>query len=1012
MSDIIYKMNIIDFCNSNNIKWFPIILDENKTPISINNELYKRTKKDGSVSYTPHYIEFSNIHEHILEERQNLLYTNEIYDYISKPNHSVKIAIDTNEIFQIDIDTPHIDERILYNWIKNNDTKSAYYKSITKDYGFHIFIKLNEFHDYIKNFTSTKNRFQFKQQFISNDGSIIDIFKNVNSFGGVELLTGQWAYANIDVDVHNENITNVNKNYVPFWSDLLQINKIVNNNTEVYENINRYENQEIYDHMNNISQIYIDKRDTHFKIICALLSAGYDNIAIDCMYRSSNTKNKDLNKEFESFKKSNNNSISIKTLFYYSKISHENKYYELLKKHRGVHLRQEYKKEFFSLNFITDTLNNRFLPYSILENIDTNLHTITHIKSHLGSGKTTIIKKFIKNNPNIKKILYFAPRILFARDIYNDLKEYDFKLYSKMKKTDYDNTERIVIQLESLWKIRKQNFDLIIVDEVESVLKQLTSKITNKNIVETYKNFQYLINNCKTIITADAFLSNNSINIINSIKQNAISKIIVNNFNPYKRKAYEIDGFDNLIEKAINQIKKNERIVFITMIKNNGDYAYNQFKLQFPNKKIKYYYGSMNEKDKTFDNINEEWKDVDILIYTPIITCGVNYSFESFHSLYLWISPNSCCIRDLFQSSLRVRKLINNDCYFAFNYGVNRYSKKCEIISKIFENSEGNILNIYKNLFEKQEYLIQLGIAIPNLCKWGIENLSYFIYEDYISNNHIVETTHEYLRLCGYEIYPLEILPNPKNAENNKTCSFCPPYAEIDDINEYDATMFERDIYNLNEEDKYKLIKYKFDNILNSKYYSENIINIYNSEKSKKDDKMPYLDFESVFSYFHNKIGQLENFINEVRNKKSKIDIINICENNQHTYDLYLNTNIIQDDLNNKILNVFGVSKFMNLKYTTSDIMNNLDSISTIIQDAQKFYNFRKCRAEEKNIKYINACIKHVLSNTIGVDLQHKQIRKNKKRQYEYRVELNKPQKILLDVIDKIDKFNNENDIE
>ena len=45
MSDIIYKMNIIDFCNSNNIKWFPIILDENKTPISINHELYKRTKK-------------------------------------------------------------------------------------------------------------------------------------------------------------------------------------------------------------------------------------------------------------------------------------------------------------------------------------------------------------------------------------------------------------------------------------------------------------------------------------------------------------------------------------------------------------------------------------------------------------------------------------------------------------------------------------------------------------------------------------------------------------------------------------------------------------------------------------------------------------------------------------------------------------------------------------------------------------------------------------------------------
>ena len=62
---------------------------------------------------------------------------------------------------------------------------------------------------------------------------------------------------------------------------------------------------------------------------------------------------------------------------------------------------------------------------------------------------------------------------------------YDFKLYNKLKKKDYYNTERIIIQLESLWKVNKTEFDLIIIDEVESVLKQLTSKITNKNIVET-----------------------------------------------------------------------------------------------------------------------------------------------------------------------------------------------------------------------------------------------------------------------------------------------------------------------------------------------------------------------------------------------------------------------------------------------------------------------------------------------------------------------------------------------
>lgn len=1007
MSDIIYKMNIIDFCNSNNIKWFPIILKDKK-PVPINHPLYQRTKTDGTISFTPHYIEFSEINDIILESRQELLYTNEIYDFVDHDS-IVKIAIDTNHIFQIDIDTPHIDERILYNWIKNNDTKSAYYKSLTKDYGYHIFINVDSFHDFIKDYTSTKNRFQFRKQYTNGDGDFVNIFDDDKN--GVELLTGQWGYADPDTFVINKNITTINKNDLPFFTDLLQVNKNVINvdiktedikiKKEIINSKYRFDNQEIYDHMNNISQTYIDKRDTHFKIICALLSAGYDNIALDCMYRSSNTKNKDLEKEFETFKKSNNNSISINSFFYYSKISDEKKYYELLRKHRGTHLREEYKRQLFSLNFITDTLNTRFLPYSILENIDTNINTITHIKSHLGSGKTTIIKQFIKNNPNIKKILYFAPRILFARDIYNDLKDYDFKLYNKLKKKDYYNTERIIIQLESLWKVNKTEFDLIIIDEVESVLKQLTSKITNKNIVETYKNFQYLINNCKTIITADAFLSNNSIDVVNSIKPDCISKVIVNNFNPYKRKAYEVSGFENLVKKAIDQVNNDERIVFITLIKNNGDHAYKEFKKECPNKKIKYYYGSMNEKDKTFDNINEEWKDVDILIYTPIITCGVNYNFESFHSLYLWISPNSCCIRDLFQASLRVRKLINNTCYFAFNYTYNKFSKKCVVISKIFENSEGNILNIYKNLLEKQEYMIELGVAIPRMCDWGIKNLSYAIFEDYISNNHCVKTTHEYLRRCGYEIYPLETLPNKNDFDENVQGSSCPyDYEEFEDIHDDEYRLLERNVYDLDEFEKCQMIKYKFDKMINMNYEIYNTLNIEGKE-----------NLNLLFSGYYRKLHIVQNIVNELNENKPSIKeiVYDINENEQKNYDVYVDTNVICTDINNNIKKLLNCNNMLKIQYSTNDIKNNMNEWLNIIDKAKKIYNFRENqRKDGKNqFTYVNACIKHIIKNYIGCDISRARTQVNGKRYYVYYVNTNNiPLNFINELLKGIDKIN------
>ena len=1008
----IYKMNIIDFCNSNDIKWFPIIL-KNKEPISIKHPLYKRIKKDGNISYTPHYIEFKDIRDDVLEARQELLYTNEIYDFINDNSYKLKIALDTSKVFQIDIDTDSVDERILHNWVENENTKSAYYKSITKSYGYHIFIKVEGFHDFIKNYTQTKNRFQFKKNYVNGDGDVVEIFDDDKN--GIELLTGQWGYANIDIDVFNKNITCIKKNDLPFFTDLLTTNKHFskseqkgnenekddeNKIIDVINNKNRYDNQEIYDNMKNISQEYIDNRSHHFKIICSLLSAGYEGIARDCMYRSSNTKNKNLDIELENFKKSNNNSISIKTLFYYSKLSNENNYIGLLKKHRGVHLREEYKKQLFSLAH-SNSIHSRYLPYSILENIDTTKNSIIHIKSHLGSGKTTIIKQFIKNNPSIKKILYFAPRILFARDIYNDLQDYDFKLYNKLKTHEYTTTDRIIIQLESLWKIGNQQFDLIVIDEIESVLKQLTSKITNKNIVKTYETFNYIINNCKTIITADAFLSNNSVEIINKIKPNCLSNVIVNTFNPYKRVAVEVAGFENLLEKAIQQVNKNERIVFITLIKNNGDHAYKEFQDRCPNKKIKYYYGSMNEKDKKFDNINEEWKDVDILIYTPIITCGVNYSFPTFHSLYMWISPNSCCVRDLFQASLRVRTLIKNDCYFAFNYVYNKYSKKSDIICKIFENSEGNILNIYKNLFEKQEYMIELGVAIPKMCDWGVINLANSIFEDYISNTHIVKTTHEYLRLCGYDIIPLETLPNGKDCDLNimeKTSEFT--YSSLDDITDIEYLCLERNVYELDEKDKCSMIKYKFNELLG---VNDILFNELDDESK--------IHIEELYVKSINNFQQLKNILNELKNNHKSIqDSVNeINKEDQNNYSVYVDTNLISTDINSDIKQLFNCNSLLELSYTTDDVKNNMDKCVEIIEKAKKVYNFRNGdRGSKKNdFKYVNACIKHIIRNYLGLDLIGKRERVGKSLVYKYCIkDVSKVYTRLNNVSIDLDKIN------
>ena len=1009
-----------EFCDINDIKWMPVAL-LNKRPVNINHEAYFRKNKKNQSTFTPNFTEFLTISNEVLKQRQQLFLDDEIMNYVDNKNDiKIRIAIDTYNVFQIDIDSPDVDQYFIQQF-SNGDCKTAYYKSLTKSYGKHIFIKLsnvNDFRDYIKNNTSSSATtvYQFKNSFKNEYNDVIDIFKT----GGLELLTGKWGYIDVNTPIINNKIFEFSNESIISIINVAEkkqeVDKLLNQDVKenvkessigessiksVFEN-HRYLDDEIRDHMNNIDMKYIDDRSHHFKLICSILDGGYYEIARECMFRSSNTKNKDLNYEFESFKDGNKGLVKINTLFYYSKLSDENSFNNLLRKHRGMSLKPCDKKHLINLDYITENINERYLPYRIMENIDMKTPSILHIKSHLGTGKTTIIKQFIKNNPELK-VLYFAPRVLFAIDIHNDLKDVGFKLYRDIKKND-EIPDRVITQLESCYRFKK-SFDVIILDEVESVLKQITSVKTNSNIYETYNAFSYFIKNANLIITADAFLTNNSITTINNIKNNCRSSVIVNNNIPYKRNAYEIAGLDNLYNKALDQVKRNEKIVFITLSETKGRELTNKFKTEFVEtneknlkshksidnpiftKKIKYYYGGMSEKDKKFDNINEEWKDVDILIYTPVITCGVNYDpmddenlkMATFHSLYMWIIPYSCVIRDLFQASMRVRNLINNECFFAFSYHYNTFIKKNVVINNLFKMCEGDLEKIYINLTNNQEIITNLSPffgTIPKLHDWGKRNLAFKIYEEYISNNQMVQLTHEYFRLCGYTIYPIENIDELKNIGTKPGQKYIGGlHKEIHTLNdpEYNA-LVRLSICDLTETEKISVLKYKFD-----KYF----------HNLNHDTPQNTIMIQQLWKTFYNKPDILDNFYYEFNNISKHTEQIQ-KENNDDgfkTFDLFVNNNLLKKHYVDNILKIFKKDNIFELNkdgFHTEDINKNIFELTENITKCKSLFNIRAKQGSNLE-SYLNSCIKHIFYNYYGIQFFGKRQRIDGKRGYLYK---------------------------
>jgi P4 family phage/plasmid primase-like protien len=149
--------SLATFCDKHNILWFPISLtitdDKTKILNPIHHPLYNGR---------PKMTDFKELDISIIKQRQSLLNDPSLNKILNT------IAIDTNKVYHIDIDTPDYD-----SGFDEISLVTPYFKSMTKEYGKHILIKATDFQP-------ESNRMQFKNK-------------------GVELLAGQWSYAPLQI---------------------------------------------------------------------------------------------------------------------------------------------------------------------------------------------------------------------------------------------------------------------------------------------------------------------------------------------------------------------------------------------------------------------------------------------------------------------------------------------------------------------------------------------------------------------------------------------------------------------------------------------------------------------------------------------------------------------------------------------------------------------------------------------------------------------------------------------
>jgi hypothetical protein len=277
-----------------------------------------------------------------------------------------------------------------------------------------------------------------------------------------------------------------------------------------------------------------------------------------------------------------------------------------------------------------------------------------NLRSPYDTGKTQLMKEILTKYQQ-KRVLWVSTRIAYTYDIMKNFQqEHGFIDYTSKN----FGAKRLVIQIESFLKLRAHGtedgkcvgkFDLIVLDEVESILKQFSSEETFKNTArETYDYFHQIIRtsirNGGKIVSMDGDLGNRAMHFLGTYGRmtNLINRI---NFNTFK---LQITSDRNHYENQIfESLSKGQNIVIPTMSAGYANQLHTDILQKFPGLNIKIYTSTCGgEEKKKLKNVDDEWKDANVLIYSPTISAGVSFDQRHFHRMFGVICSNSCTERE------------------------------------------------------------------------------------------------------------------------------------------------------------------------------------------------------------------------------------------------------------------------------------------------------------------------------------------------------------------------------
>ena len=290
------------------------------------------------------------------------------------------------------------------------------------------------------------------------------------------------------------------------------------------------------------------------------------------------------------------------------------------------------------------------------------------VKSRYGSGKTTFVQRLIKERKP-KRVLFITYRQTLARDIMKNFSKLGFKNYlDAHENRSVWEAPRLIIQIDSLMHLLsgsdgsfKKAYDMIIIDESESLLAHIDEKTMEKKEIGIFNFFDALLKQCGKILFMDGDMSQRSLTFAKYYGDLTYIKNKNIDGNKVMNLIQDEEQWKEQLRADLTTYFKADpkfRVCVVSQSSNRVDSLYNEIREEFPHLVVKKLVGSDGGETKRefFEDINKTLEDANVFLYSPVIEAGVDITVP-IKKVYGVLCSNSNSQRAFLQMISRCRNV-------------------------------------------------------------------------------------------------------------------------------------------------------------------------------------------------------------------------------------------------------------------------------------------------------------------------------------------------------------------